>query len=293
MGTFPNDYQKLVLDDIRFFSGLNRPVKAGFTERVFRKKLPLSALHPNPGDEFCDPKIGPNFEIVSRYVQDWRNFVRYGQEPEIDRICVEKMSVGGYMILDGHHRWLAAHRSGFSELPVQIMNVTPAEEVLSAVENSERRMCASFDLDEVLLTDPGPLYAGKKLPSPFMKTSMRKNSPALMRELQAAGFDVWVYTGSYMEEEKLQKLFRFNSVHADGIVNGLRNRQTIAQFKKAFAEKYDVSLHIDSSCILCVNTRTKEYDSYDISCSSDEWASRAITAVKQIPLVKARISQES
>ena len=37
-------------------------------------------------------------------------------------VLVNRMKAGGYMILNGHHRWAAALQRGLDRLHVQIMN---------------------------------------------------------------------------------------------------------------------------------------------------------------------------
>ena len=152
MPVISQEYQTLVLEDIRSFKGLTHPVKAGFWERKLRRRLRLEQMHPNPRDEFSNPEIGPNYEVVMKYVKAWGESKHPKTNVEIEKLCVEKMSSGGYMLLDGHHRWLAAHRLGMKRLPVCIMNATPVNRILKEMARTKHRMCVSFDLDEVLLT---------------------------------------------------------------------------------------------------------------------------------------------
>lgn len=289
------EYQTLVIDDINSYIGLNHPEKAGLLERVLCRKLPIESLHPNPDDEFSNPEIGPSYAIVNNYIDLWRKDRLHGMEPELESISVEKMSTGGYMILDGHHRWLAAHRFGLDKLPVTIMNVTPITEILSAIAASERKMCVSFDLDEVLLADSSALFRLKKSSSSngqYKKVALRKNASILIRELHNLGFDVWVYTGSYMEESKLSKFFKLNRIEVDGLINGLKNTRSRTELRKFFSEKYEVSLHIDKYTVVWVDTKKKDYDVIDITGDDNSWGSRAITAVRQIPCVQEHIHSE-
>jgi len=284
-------YKRLVTDDIAAYTGLIHPVRAGLPERLFIRSLPIGRIHPNPNDEFTHADVGPNHEIVSRYADKWSMLLRHGHAPEIEPLCVEKMSAGDYMLLDGHHRWYAAHRLSLRKLPVHVMNVTPVEKNLGVISSSARHMCVSIDLDEVLLT-ASPDLADKKLPMSFghyIGRGMRKNAPLLIRELQALGFDVWVYSSGYMPEDALRKLFRYHGVTVDGIVGGLKNKQVRTAFRKAFTEKYDVSVHIDNSGIICVDTRSKAYDIIDIGAGQTDWGAKSFAAVKAHPIVTAHL----
>ena len=285
------EYQTLVLDDLAAYDGLVHPVKASLPERVLRRRLPLTMIHPNPIDEFCDPKIGPSYSVISRYEAEWRKALQHHQDPELESLYVEKLSSGEFRLLDGHHRWMAAHRLGFRSFKVRILNVTPVDEIVSAVARSERRLCVSFDLDEVLLTDGGSAAADGRMPMRtgcFKGKTLRKNAELLIEELHRAGCDVWVYTGSYIEEADLRRLLRAHRAEADGIVSGLKHPQSREKLRRAFSEKYELSLHIDTESIVCVDTRTKEYEVAEIAGDEIGWAARAIGAVKRLERLQGR-----
>lgn len=284
MSLISNEYQELVLDEVASYKGITHPVKAGFWERLLRRRLPISSLHPNPDDEFSNPDVGPSYSIIAEYITQWKRFRESRQAAPGDKITVEKMSVGGYMLLDGHHRWYAARRVGIETLRVSIVNVTPIEEVILAMQRSKGRLCASLDLDEVLLTDSSA--ADSALPAVlrrFQKKALRKNAAMLVRELKSLGFDVWVYTGSFVNDSDIRKLFRFLGVKADGIVSGLKNESARAKLRKAFTEKYELSVHIDLEGVICVNTKTKQYESADIT---GEWATGAVSALKGLESIR-------
>ena len=40
----------------------------------------------------------------------------------IDPIIVQKLNAGGYEIVNGHHRWAAAKKTGLKKVPVRIKN---------------------------------------------------------------------------------------------------------------------------------------------------------------------------
>ena len=125
MPSAPADYQRLVLDEVHSYKGLAHPVQANLFERLFTRKLPTEALHPNPDDEFTHEEIGPCAEKMSQYVDEWGRTLSNHVKPDIEPLSVEKTSIGGYMLLDGHHRWFAACKLRIPALPVRVMNVTP------------------------------------------------------------------------------------------------------------------------------------------------------------------------
>lgn len=288
MAAVTAEYQKLVLDDINEYAGINHSVKASILERLWVRDLSPKKMHPNPEDEFCDASIGPNYEIVGQYVREYKY-------PELDKITdepliVEKMSTGGYMILNGHHRWLAAHRVGKKELHVKLVNATPLDEIYTIIKNSGNAMCVSIDLDEVLLTDGKNKPLDKKLKFPFnriYKLSLRKMAPDLIKDLKKIGFDVWVYTGQYYSTEYINGLMSLHGVKVDGIVNGLDGKRSNAKIKEAFTQKYKYSLHIDDNMLICVDTSDKSYESLDINADEAGWASEVMKRLHDLQAIKA------
>lgn len=196
------------------------------------------------------------------------------------------------MLLNGHHRWLAAHHEGMKTVPVQIVNVTPEEEIYNAISKSARNMCVSFDFDEVLLTDVKSDDADKQLRFPLNKIypgTLRKNAAALIRDLQTLGFDVWIYTGNYHSTEYINGLFSIHNAKVDGIVNGLSKRKSTNNIKKLFTDKYNISLHIDNESVICVDTKSKNYDIYDITPDKISWAADVMKKIKNSEMLSERI----
>ena len=278
------EYRQLVLEDLRKYEGIWRPVRASLLERLLRRKAPAEKLHPNPDDEFSKPEVGPNYEIVGRYADTIRRARGRSYEPIEERLMVQKMSTGGYMILNGHHRWMAARRMGLPKLPVRVINATDDQKILLELGNSDKKMCVSFDLDEVLLTDGERCEKDRELCFPLNRIvtkTLRKNAGILMNELTKAGFDVWVYTGCWYSEDDIRALLRLGRTAAYGIVNGAGRRKT-GKIREAFREKYTVSLHIDNESIIAVNTETGEHRTADLSGNPETWAADAMKAIKEL-----------
>lgn len=268
-------YQKLVLDDLKNYSSLGKPVKASIIERLLVRRLPVKQIHPNPSDEFCDPAIGPNGEIVNKYIAALRV-----DPPKMeifeDKPVVQKLNTGGYMLLNGHHRWYAAANIGFKKIPVQLVNMIHDDEILQKMKESKRTMCASFDMDEVLMENKG------RIPT------VRRNAGVLIRSLQEIGFDVWGYTGKFWSDKQIKHLFAGQKANFDGVINGMGARKTKHVLRRAFKEQYGFSLHIDGESVVWVNTRTGEYDSCPISQDGD-WANNAFSVVRGLEQLKAAL----
>ena len=99
-------FQEFLAQEVKKYKGIYVPVKAGLLKRVLVREVPLKKIHPNPDDEFCAPEVGPNNEIVSRYMQVFAdNHLHHMKHYCEDPVLIEKIRPGGYMILNGHHRW--------------------------------------------------------------------------------------------------------------------------------------------------------------------------------------------
>ena len=65
-------FDEFVAEEVKKYKGIYVPVKAGVLRRALIRWAPLSKLHPNPDDEFCMPKVGPNYRIISQYMESFR-----------------------------------------------------------------------------------------------------------------------------------------------------------------------------------------------------------------------------
>ena len=95
----------------------NKYQKASLWERITKRKASVNELHPNPSDEFSNPRIGPLDKAVSRNI---REIIQTGKIS--DPIEVQKLTDGAYEIVNGHHRWLAAKKTGLKKVPIRIKN---------------------------------------------------------------------------------------------------------------------------------------------------------------------------
>ena len=97
--------------------GGSKYVKASFWERIRTKTAKVGDINPNPLDEFSNPKIGSNESAVSKYIKEIKTNGTISEPIE-----VQKLASGGYEIVNGHHRWLAAIKTGLKDVPIKIVN---------------------------------------------------------------------------------------------------------------------------------------------------------------------------
>ena len=94
--------------DLEETEGHRELVKAGFLEKRMAKNVSPLELHVNPDDEFSMPQIGPNDSIISNYSSIARRNASTGMPVYPEAIVACKMREGGYMMMNGHHRWAGA-----------------------------------------------------------------------------------------------------------------------------------------------------------------------------------------
>lgn len=285
-------YKEFVLEELKKYAGLMRPVKATLLERLIVRKAKMEKLHPNPEDEFSMPDIGPNYGIVQDYVDRYlklRSSAVRLKSWRVDPLTVEKVKPDGYMLLNGHHRWLAAHMLNDSKMEIRIVNVTHESEILQAMRSTQNKICVSFDLDEVILAEEGSEHTEKRPLNPLVlgyRERIREGVPALIDALHSMGCDIWVYTGSYASEKYIRTLLRPYHVHVDGVVNGMKNRKTDKELSVRFKERYDVSVHVDTESVTCVDTKSKNYEMTDLRNGPSAWAAEAIGIIRRTDMVK-------
>ena len=290
--------QAFISNEVRRVESEYLPVRASFLTRHLVRRAKCADLHPNPEDEFCAPDIGPNDQIISNYMDQFKktlreNGFRYLEEP----VMVEKLHPDGYMLLNGHHRWAAALKMGYKKIPIRIINLPHEKDIIDIIEKSTHEMRVTLDLDEVVFCKTGDTQSEKPLPFPLNKIyrqRLRRGIPALFYFLSSNGFDIWVYSSEYYSIDYIEHLFRWYHVHVDGAITGLKKRnersETAQRMKKLIANKYATTIHIDSDSIVRVNSASGQYDEYKLEASSDEWSQAVVTAVKKSGLLKSSAS---
>lgn len=278
-----NTYKEFVLDDLKNHEGLYHPIKSPILFRIRPWKIGTTKLHPNPNDEFAMNDIGPNWNIIGDYEKSV--FFHYKRKDDLfdDPIIAVRLYKAGYMILNGHHRWMACINMRIPKVPVKIVNITQEDDVYKVINKSKRDRCVTIDFDEVLFSDDFQEET-KDIPFPLnliYKKNIRDNAALLVREFQHQGYDVWVYTGSYLSEQYIRGLFSINNCHVDGVVNGINGKKNHNKLRDIFREKYNTILHVDNASLTFVNPQTKKYEIIDINVSSEEWASAVATKANE------------
>ena len=151
-------------------------------------------------------------------------------------------------------------------------------------------MRVSFDLDEVLFVSPKTHKTEPPLPFPLSRIfqeRLRLGAPELIRELQAAGYQVWIYTSSERSERYIRRLFRLYGVKLNGIVNAERHKREVQRDRKEILpqkmpNRYRISLHVDDEAVICAWGREYGFNTYLLNAQDDEWKEKILRTVETI-----------
>lgn len=282
-------FDEFLAQEVQTTKGLFFPVKTSILRRLLTRKAYCEDLHPNPEDEFCVPKIGPNYKIISEYQQMYVNAMKRSQNwYEGEPIIVERTHPEGYRIINGHHRWAAALRIGQPTIPVRVVNLTHEEDVKKILENSSHTKRAALDLDEVLFRGEGPLE--RPLPFPWSKLypeRLRRGVSALFHFLAKNGYDIWLYSSNYYSTDYIQRYFRRYHGKITGVMTAVGKRAKAADdagksLEKLITNKYRFTVHIDNESVLQIVKETKDLREFALSGDDALWSREVMDAITQI-----------
>ena len=281
-------FDEFIAGEVKKYKGVYVPVKAGMLRRALIRWAPCASLHPNPDDEFCSPKVGPNYRIISEYMNSFRMERRHSKQYCEEPLIVEKIRPDGYLILNGHHRWAAALRLGFSRIPVEIVDLTQEMDIKAILKESKHDKRVSLDLDEVVFRSETDALLEKPLPFPLRsiyKQRLRLGIPALFHYLNKKGYDIWVYTAGYYSADYIQRLFRKYHVHVTGAVTGTGRKAADTgavrkELETMIAAKYLETVHIDNETVLRIFSRTREAADYDLGPAQADWPQRVMDVME-------------
>ena len=151
-------------------------------------------------------------------------------------------------------------------------------------------MKISFDLDEVLFVDPETFETEPPLSPPFnyiYRERLRKGTVYLINELQARGFEVWVYTSSYRSIRYIRSLFAHYHVKFDGIINMPRHLKEVQKdnpfiLPQKMPGYYRISLHVDDEDVIAQNGRIYGFKTIKVCEPDDHWTERVLETAEHI-----------
>lgn len=277
-----SEFDRFLAEEVKKYKGVYVPERAGYLRRMLIKKTSPKNLHPNPGDEFTMPNIGPSYEIISGYARHYRELLNGHEKPPFDRddpLMVEKIRPDGYMLLNGHHRWAAALRVGLSTVPIQIVDLTQEADIRSMLSKAEHEKRVTLDLDEVVFCRKDSEFVEKGLSFPWnrvFKEHLKLGIPALFHYLNVNGYDIWVYSAQYYSFEYIRAFFRRYHLRVCGIVTGTQRKGRLysKELEKQISSKYSSTVHIDGHSVIRSFRDRKDFDEQELTCSPADWSEK-------------------
>ncbi|MCR5674667.1 MAG: ParB/RepB/Spo0J family partition protein [Lachnospiraceae bacterium] len=275
-----SELEKLMADEVNIYAGTRAVVKASLPERLFTRMVNCDKLHPNPDDEFTDPRIGPNYQIVSSYV-DALKLARWNEDTpwRDDPVIIEKTFPSGYLLLNGHHRWAACKMFGEEKIRCHIVNLTQEQDIEEMLERTQNVKRAALDFDEVVfgpeaeeLCEPPLGYFRRRT----YKERLRLGIPGLFRFLSGRGYDIWVYSREYYSYDYIKHLFRLYHARVDGVITGSGRKSTAFKEQKEhrdklFSDKYAETVHISMDSITRTMRDSRDFTEYPVSDTGASW----------------------
>lgn len=276
-------------EEVNRIKGVYVPLRSSILRCLLVKNAKCTNLHPNPDDEFSMPDIGPNYEIISNYEHEYKQPHVSGRYLD-DPVTVERIYPGGYMILNGHHRWAAAMRMGYAKIPIKIVNLPHEADIRKIIGRSKHDLRATLDLDEVVFHEPDDEKCERALPFPLdkvYKERLRHGIPALFRFLEQGGYDIWVYSSKYYSLNHIKWLFKRYHVHVDGIITGINRKSYFKndaerRIKELFKNKYRHTFHISDDLVVRTDHVGGTYEERNMSGDVMEWSKEAMQALKEL-----------
>ena len=157
-------------------------------------------------------------------------------------------------------------------------------------------MKVSFDLDEVLFVDPDK-YETEPAPrfplDRIFPERLRKGTVDLIHELQARGFEVWVYTSSFRTVTYIRALFRHYRVRFDNIINGQIHKDEVQgnrpqRLPQKLPSHYRIALHIDDEEAVIRNGREYGFKVMRVFEPDPEWAEKILAEAERLRNLEER-----
>ena len=274
-------FEQYIDAEVQKYRGIAYPIKSSLLRRRVVRHAPCQKLHPNPGDEFCDPDIGPNGEIIQSYCQEIDVARRYAKRDVFSQpLMVERIHPDGYQLLNGHHRWAAAMNRSVRKVPIKIVNPTLESDLMQMIRKVHHHKRVTLDLDEVIFSG-GAENAWEGPPAfPWNlldKQQLRRGVPALIYYFRSHQYDVWVYSRQYHSFDAIRALFRHYHVQVDGIVTGMVAKRPEMgaireRLEKLTKDQYPKTVHIDARSVLCIDREARAFQEFELTGNAETWS---------------------
>ncbi|MFO0950636.1 MAG: hypothetical protein U0835_05680 [Isosphaeraceae bacterium] len=151
-------------------------------------------------------------------------------------------------------------------------------------------MRISFDLDDTIV-------CGEEVPAdaelPFWRRwrypeRPRRGTGTLLRQLDVAGHEIWVYTTSFRSEGYLRGWFRTLGIRLGGVVNQRVHDRVVGRGGPSKNPRvFGIDLHVDDSDGVRAEGERHGFRVVVVSPTDPEWSARVLEAVDESELLSA------
>lgn len=157
-------------------------------------------------------------------------------------------------------------------------------------------MRISFDLDDTLICygadtpqEPAPAWYRRVLTP---REPLRLGARALMKELAAAGWELWVYTASHRTPASVRRWLRSHGIRVAGVINQdvherhLR-RATYDTPPSKNPRAFGIDLHVDDSDGVRMEGERHGFRVVVIAPTDAAWADKVLQATRELARLRA------
>ena len=207
---------------------------------------------------------------------------------KIEPLQVQKLRPDGYMILNGHHRWAAAVRTGVRTLPVQIVSLTQQPDIMDMLSHAKFDKRLTLDLDEIVFAPGKDGETEKALAFPLnriYKEPLRLGIPELFAFCRNKGYDVWVYSAGYFSTDYIKALLKFHHTKVTGIVTGTarkgpKDSKAKEELENVMKKRYQKTLHIDNEAVTMIDHSAMDFREFPIP-GTGVWAAEVMELMEK------------
>ncbi|MEI2429785.1 hypothetical protein RDV84_20100 [Lysobacter yananisis] len=150
-------------------------------------------------------------------------------------------------------------------------------------------MRIAFDIDGTLTPLGAGQFPAAPLPFPLRllwREPLREGTVALMRELQADGHEVWVYTSSLRSPAYLRLWLRCAGIRLAGVVNGDAHAQALrgrAVAPSKFPPAFGIDVLVDDSAGVAMEGEAHGFRVVLVAPGDRAWADNVRAACRTVP----------
>ncbi|WP_394537244.1 hypothetical protein PRJ39_13720 [Lysobacter enzymogenes] len=150
-------------------------------------------------------------------------------------------------------------------------------------------MRIAFDIDGTLTPLGAGQFPAAPLPFPLRllwREPLREGAAALMRELQADGHEVWVYTSSLRSPAYLRLWLRCAGIRLAGVVNGDAHAQALrgrAVAPSKFPPAFGIDVLVDDAAGVAMEGEAHGFRVVLVDPADRAWADKVRAACRAAP----------